>query len=117
MSVGRKSSSVGFWLLVVGLVLMGGVSFLMSRYSPFVYVHRSDPKFHCVGNLRQINGAKEQWAMEKGADMGDQPTDKDLFGPGLYLKEKPICPIGGIYCVNGVGQDVTCSVEDHVAAW
>jgi chromosome segregation ATPase len=67
----------------------------------------------CINNLRQIDGAKQQWALEKNKTGDDVPTEKDLLP---YLKDGvfPTCPDGGTYSINNVDALPTCTVQDHV---
>jgi len=51
------------------------------------------------------------WALEKSKDKNAVPSDDDLFGPSAYLPEKPSCPAGGIYELNGAGEPPSCSVH------
>ncbi len=69
----------------------------------------------CINNLRQIDGAKEQWAMDNNANTGDtitDTTDLDVYLKGTYAEVT--CPAGGAYAVNVIGTDPTCDVGgDH----
>jgi hypothetical protein len=64
----------------------------------------------CINNLRQIDGAKNEWALEKGKKNGDVPTKEDLLP---YLSKWPACPQGGTYIINAVGEKPTCSIPGH----
>jgi hypothetical protein len=67
----------------------------------------------CINNLRQIDGAKQMWALEKKKDESQTPTGEDLTP---YLKRDFntfICPAGGTYSINPVGQKPTCPVPGH----
>jgi competence protein ComGC len=64
----------------------------------------------CINNLRQIDGAKEQWALENKKTSNDTPQDSDLFGTDKYVKFKPSCPAGGTYSLNSMGQKPACSI-------
>jgi competence protein ComGC len=64
----------------------------------------------CINNLRQIDAAKQQWALEKGKQSTDVPTMEDLKP---YLAKIPHCPAGGTYTLNAVGQPPQCSITDH----
>ena len=66
----------------------------------------------CINNLRRLDGAKQQWALEKGKTAADVPTPDDL-APYLDLT-KIVCPAGGIYSLNAVGTAPTCTVLGHV---
>lgn len=67
----------------------------------------------CVNNLRQIDAAKQQWALENSRAANAVPTAQDLL-PYLPDGLFPVCPAGGIYTINAVGMLPTCSVPGHV---
>ena len=67
----------------------------------------------CINNLRQIDAAKQQWALEKEKSATDVPTAEDLlpyFKDGIF----PVCPDGGTYSINAVGDLPACSIQGHV---
>jgi len=67
----------------------------------------------CVANLRQIETAKQQWAVENNKPVGSLPTPADI---APYLPGKAFqlaCPAGGNYALNAVGALPTCSVPGH----
>jgi hypothetical protein len=71
----------------------------------------------CLNNLRQIDGAKQQWALENKKQASDIPTEKDLM---LYLGRSapdatfPACPQGGRYTINSVEKAPTCSFHGDI---
>lgn len=70
----------------------------------------------CISNLRIIDSAKAQWALENHKQKGDTPTMDDLrpyIGRGPN-RELPTCPDGGAYTVGAVGEKPTCSTPTHV---
>ena len=64
----------------------------------------------CINNLRQIDAAKNEWALEKGKSASDIPTREDI---SPYLRKWPVCPAGGTYTVGSVGEKPTCSIPGH----
>lgn len=66
----------------------------------------------CINNLRQIDAAKQQWALENNKKAGDVPTDADL-APYLGDGKFPICPSGGTYTIGAVSNAPTCSIPSH----
>ena len=68
----------------------------------------------CISNLRRIDDAKAQWAMDTRKGGGVQPKDDDLFGPRAYLRTKPECPAGGQYDLGKVKEPPTCTVAGHM---
>ena len=61
-----------------------------------------------LNNLRQLDGAKEQWKLENPKATNDVPTWEDLLP---YLRQKPACPQGGTYFLGRVGETPTCSIS------
>ena len=67
----------------------------------------------CIGNLRQLDAAKEMWALDNKKQKGDLPTVADLL-PYLGRNQQfPVCPDGGTYDIKAIGEAPTCSVSGH----
>jgi hypothetical protein len=66
----------------------------------------------CINNLRQIDLAKNAWALENGKTAAAIPTEQDLLP---YFKDQnfPVCPSGGTYTIGAVGVPPTCSIPGH----
>lgn len=72
----------------------------------------------CINNLRQIDGAIQQWALENKKGAGDAVVEAELAqylgrgGAGELLNTgNTVCPAGGIYTVLGTVSDKpVCSV-------
>ena len=67
----------------------------------------------CINNLRQIDAAKQQWALETNKKADAVPTAQDLtpyFKDGIF----PVCPSGGTYTLNAVNVLPACSVPGHL---
>jgi len=67
----------------------------------------------CLNNLRQIDAAKQQWALENDKIADAIPPALELLP---YLKDGifPVCPSGGAYTINAVVVLPTCSISGHV---
>jgi hypothetical protein len=66
----------------------------------------------CINQLRQIQGAKEQWALENGQPATVTPTSEQI---APFLKDGiPACPAGGTYTLRSVGEAPTCNQTGHV---
>jgi competence protein ComGC len=79
----------------------------------FVKARDTAQRNACINNLRQIDAAKQQWALENNKKADDVPTAQDL---NQYLKvgfESLHCPAGGVYTIGPVRQDPTCSIPKH----
>jgi competence protein ComGC len=66
----------------------------------------------CINNLREIDAAKNEWALENNKKSTDTPTQNDL---AHYVKsgQFPTCPKGGVYSIGPVGEPPTCSIPGH----
>ena len=72
-------------------------------------------KAACVNNLRLIEAAKQQCALEHNLTITDNVTAEQILpymGPGA--KELPRCPLGGTYNIGIVGAKAACSIPGHV---
>lgn len=68
----------------------------------------------CLRNLRVIDSAKEQYAIDNRLAQGATMPALSVFcgnGTTTYIKgSTPVCQAGGTYTVNNLGSDPTCSV-------
>jgi general secretion pathway protein G len=97
-------------LIVLTLCLFTGfaVAFVIPGFVAASLARSSNA---CVNNLRVIDGAKQQWALENGKTNGIV-TWADIK-PYLNLDSNgdlPKCPQGGTYTIGRLGEDPTCSV-------
>jgi len=67
----------------------------------------------CLNHLRQLDGAKQQWALENKKTAEATPSTQDLTP---FLKDNlfPVCPSGGKYTIGTVNDLPTCSIASHV---
>ena len=80
----------------------------------FIKAREASQRNACIANMKQIEGAKATWALEQKKVNTDTPADTDLFGPTLYIREKPGCPAGGTYTMTAVQTKQTCpTVANH----
>jgi general secretion pathway protein G len=99
--------------LVEIMIVVLIIGILMAIAVPnFVQARTSSRQSTCIANLKQIDSAKEQWAMDQHKNAGDLPDTTDLAP--TYIKSFPSCPSSGVYAINGVGTDPTCTVAGHV---
>lgn len=67
----------------------------------------------CMNNLRLVDSAKEQVAIEKHLIVGDK-IDINSLQEYLPGKKFPVCPAGGVYSVNVIGTNPRCSVHGEL---
>ena len=81
----------------------------------FVRARGTAQKNGCISNLRQIDGAKQQWAIENRKADTASPDSTDVQS---YIKNNayPTCPASGTYTIGTVSTDPTCSksADGHV---
>jgi len=66
----------------------------------------------CINNLRQMDGAKEQWALQNNKPAYTLVSVQDIT-PYLHSNNLPACPLGGAYTLNAVGVAPSCTVPGH----
>lgn len=94
----------------ISIVMIFVIGLLAAIAVPnFVKARQHAQHYACQYNLKAIQGAKETWATENTKAKEAVPIDVDLFGPSKYVSQKPVCPAGGIYTLNAVQENPTCS--------
>lgn len=103
---GLVTGYLGMALALVMIPLMMAIAI-----PNFIKARETAQKNLCINHLRQLDAAKEEWALEKKIAEGVTPSEQDLLP---YLKHgMPKCPAGGEYTLNPVGQPPTCSIPSH----
>lgn len=99
----------GFTLVEIMIVVLI-IGILMAIAVPnFIRARESSRRSSCIANLKQIDSAKEQYAMDNKLASGDAIPAGALWAAGGYIKSTPACPSGGTYTVNAVGTNPACS--------
>ena len=114
MSKFAKKARKGFTLVEIMIVVLIIGILLAIAVPNFIKARESSRLKSCIANLKQLDSAKEQWAMDNKKNTGDTPAQADLEGAAGYIKKFPLCPSGGTYGILGVGTDPTCTVAGHV---
>lgn len=112
-----RRSKKGFTLIEIMIVVLIIGILLAVAVPSFLKARETSRAKSCVSNLKQIESAKEQWAMDFRMTGTDTPTDVDLWGgTDPYIKAEPLCPSGGTYTIGTVASDPTCSIGVNTAS-
>lgn len=103
-----KKSKGGFTLIEIMIVVLIIGILLAIAIPNFMRARETSRAKSCVANLKQIETAKEQWAMDNKKSDGEAVTMTDLAPD--YIKHAPACPSGGNYDPIKVGTNATCSI-------
>jgi hypothetical protein len=71
----------------------------------------------CINNLRQIDAAAQEFALEYRKKLGDAINYPDDLTPYIKLDKDgkiPPCPEGGVYSIKKVGDVPSCALSNTV---
>ncbi len=102
-------------IIAIGVVMLM-VVVAAAMLPAFIRARTTPAEIGCINNLRLIDSAKQQWALEQRKKASDTPTWEDIrpyIGRGSN-GELPVCHHGGTYTIGPVGKPPTCSYPGDI---
>lgn len=111
MTAPKKKSAWGPLEVTVLAVIIGFFAWAWIE-TPFIKHPYTTPAYSCINNLRQIEAAKNEWAIENRQTNNVSVTESDITP---YINGRfPKCPSGGTYTIGKLDELPTCSLGTNV---
>ena len=110
----ERGSLTGFTLVEIMIVvtIMGILAAIVAPY--YVRAREEAKAKACICTLKEIEGAKERWAISMDVDRWAVPEWTELVPD--FLKNEPRCPAGGTYAIGDSHTIPTCDIGSNETA-
>jgi type IV pilus assembly protein PilA len=117
MKTTKNLPKAGFTLVEI-MIVVAIIALLAAIVIPNMVRARATTQADaCINNMRQIDSASQQFALEKNKASGYAIDYPDDLTPYIKLNQSgsiPPCPAGGTYTCVAVGTPPACSLANSV---
>jgi hypothetical protein len=116
-------ASKNFLVLLVAIAVVAAIAVVILAVAipDFIRARSTSASNFYVNSLRQIEAAKNEWALENSKTNNDTPTWSELspyLGDGEFTNFYStngvvIRPKGGIYTIGRVDEQPSCFIDGH----
>ena len=113
----KRKRNAGFTLIEIMIVVLIIAILLAIAIPNFLRARETSRAKSCQANMRQVETAKEQWAMDNKKGVAAEAAAADLVTEYMRGTDNtlPLCPSSGTYTIGDMATRPSCSVGANAA--